>query len=391
MFQRFAFVLCVCFLAAAQITFPGREWQRLTPAAAGFDPARLQAAMNYGGWFLSGSYCVSVHRNGYLVADAYLQGFRPNERAHTWSTGKAVMSTLIGIAERNGVLNTNQRASVYIREWVGTAAADITIDHLLRHDSGRYYELINDFVIPQFLPDQTAFGISLSQAVPPGTRNQYNQMAFQALQRIFTVATGQTVQAASERELFTPLNMRDSPYWMNRSVILNVNQVHPMVYAGLHISCTDLARIGHLWLNNGVWNGQRILTPEFVQKALTPQQRPYGMSRRYHWGGPPNQQANGLGNQFVSFNLGNGVVMTRMGDPLSPGFQVGDFMNQVTQALIRDEKDTPFVPQVVENEPEEERAIAIMRRLQPLLSQNVSQAEIIARAYQIRDELGFTV
>jgi len=300
------------------------------------------------------------------------------------------MSTLIGIAERNGNLNTNQRASLYIREWAGTAANDITIDHLLRHDSGRYYELINDFVIPQFLSDQTSFGVSLSQAVPPGTRNQYNQMAFQALQRIFTVATGQTVQEASTRELFTPLNMRDSPYWMNRSVILNVNQQHPMVYAGLLISCTDLARIGHLWLNNGLWNGQRILTADFIQKAMTPQQRPYGMSRRYHWGGPPNHQANGLGNQFVSFNLGNGVVMTRMGDPLSPGFQVGNFMTMVTQAVIRSESDPPFVPQANEFEPEEEQAIAIMRRLQPMIANNVSQPEIIARAYQLRDELGFT-
>jgi len=82
--------------------------------------------------------------------------------------------------------------------------------------------------------------------------------------------------------------------------------------------------------------------------------------------------------------------MTRMGDPLSPGFQVGDFMNQVTQAIIRTETDPPFVPQPNEYEPEEEQFLAIWRRMQTMVEQNnTTDVELIARAYQLRDELGF--
>jgi len=389
--SKFAFLVAlVVAVVSAQMTFPGQQWERRTPAQAGFNAGRLNAAMDYGGSWISGSFCLSVHRDGFLVAERYLQGYTAADPEIMWSTAKAVVSTLIGIAERRGQLRTEDPASRYIREFANTPAAGVTVDNLLRHDSGRYYDLINDFVIPQFLNDQTAFGMALQQTVAPGTRNQYNQMAFQLLQLVLQRATGETVQTYSERELFVPLGFAHRRFWLMNSVILNVPQVNPLVYGGLYATCTDLARVAHLWLNNGMWRGNQILTPSFVTKALTPQQRPYGNSRRYHWGGPPNHGAVGLGNQFMSFNVGNGIVMTRIGDPLSPGFQIGTFTNQVIGALAVEFSNTTAVeqdPADLRMEPEEEQAQAIFREL--FFMKNASEAAILKRATELAEELGY--
>ena len=336
--------------------FPGANWERAVPEDVGMSSELLGAALDYaGGLFGGGSRCVSVHRHGYLVAERYYEGIA-SSRHITWSTSKAVAATLIGAAERRAQLSPSDPAAAWIPEWRDSEAAGVTVDMLLRHDSGRYYDPISDFVVPQLVGfngstprTQTEFAITRPQTHPPGTVDQYNQMAFQALDPVIRLATSSdSVQAFSERELFAPLEMQDQPFWEERGaftqfVFPETDGIRngPLVYGGLTTSCRDLARFGQLWLHHGRWGAgptpHQVFTEDFYNTAMTPNPRSSG-NRRYHWGVNGNMhRATGMGNQFVAFDDVDDLVITRTGDAVSLeglAFSASEFINRVVAAVV---------------------------------------------------------
>lgn len=189
----------------------------------------------------------------------------------------------------------------------------------------------------QGVPNQTEFAIDLPMERAPGSADIYNQMAFQCMERIWRVATGGRVNDMFTNMMGRRLGFEQEAFFQENSFVLDVpNGDGGLIYGGVNINCRDLGRFGHLWLNQGVWNGDRIVEQSFYDRALERAQAPRA-GRRYHWGGPPNVRANGLGDQFVSFNRENGVVITRMGDMTSLGFSAGEFINRVLGSLEREE------------------------------------------------------
>jgi len=297
---------------------------------------------------LSQTACAGVYRNGYKV---YAENFVGDDNSAwiLWSVTKAVTATLFGIAERDGLCVTEDFCSSRgIREWLTTNAINVTIDQIQRHDSGRYYDFFTDFIRSQLQPSQTQFGIDLPQQHEPMEIYQYNQMAIQTLERVLETVFGEPVPTTAARELFDVLGFEgDHTFWQEWPITSelwpctvppcipgeNPYSTDPLTYAGVWTHCDDLARFGVLWLNKGQWtNGTTVFTEEYWNKALinNPDGRP---GRRYHWGGPPNYRANGLGDQLVTFNLEENLVITRLGDPFQISFSGSEFINMVLASI----------------------------------------------------------
>jgi len=331
-------LVLLAFVAVASAIFPGKNWIRQAPDQAGFDPAKLKAAVDYATKGIE-TYCVSIHRNGYLISDKY---FGPsggyNKTNIIWSVSKAWMATMMGVAERDGKVSTTDLMTKYVPEWNKADTRNISVDHIMRHCSGRYYDAVTDFVTPQTQTDQTAFSIKLAQQHPPGTKDQYNQMAYQTLQQVFEKSTGRLLTDATKQELFTPLQFESQSLWQEKGFFTGVPQKHPLVYGGMTTSCPDLARFGHLWLNRGNWSGRVVFTGQFFDKALSQPQFSFGPGRRYgNWGGGPSHKSEGLGRQIVVFNPSNGIVMTRVGSEATSQFNPGQFMDLVAQSVKSEE------------------------------------------------------
>ncbi len=110
--------------------------------------------------------------------------------------------------------------------------------------------------------------------------------------------------------------------------------------AGIFISAEDMARFGLLFLNKGVWKGERLLSEAWIEKALTPStpNANYGymwwlnQKGSRHWDGLAENlfYAAGFGGNFIVVDPNNGlVVVTRWLEPN----KIGEFMGLVTQAL----------------------------------------------------------
>jgi len=336
-------VLLAIVASASAMIFPGKNWLRQAPDQAGFDPNKLKAAVDYAGRGGIETYCVSIHRNGYLVTDKYWGiGQNYNKTNIIWSVSKAWMATLIGTAERDSKLSTTEKMSKYVPEWSKADTANIAMDMIMRHCSGRYYDPVTDFVTPQTQTDQTAFSIKLAQQHVPGTKDQYNQMAYQTLQQVYERATGTLVVDATKRELIGPLQFESQTFWQEKGFFTGTPQKHPLIYGGMTTSCPDLARFGHLWLNRGNWTGRTVFTQAFFDKAFSQPQMPFGPARRYgNWGGGPSHKSEGLGRQIVVFNPSNGVVLTRVGSEVTSQFNPGQFIDLVTASIVKELRGNP--------------------------------------------------
>ena len=361
---RAATFVVVVFLVAASAacvpgtsTYPGAEWGRTDPAAAGLDPAVLdeiaaEAQAN-------ASNCFAVVRHGELVQDWYWNGTDAASTQEIFSTTKSITSTLVGIAQDDGLLDIHDRASEYIPAWVGTPAETVTIEDLLSNDSGRHWDLVTDYVSLAQAADRTAFGIGLAQDVAPGGTWAYNNAAIQTLDAVLQAATGQDPAAFAQARLFGPLGMTRTT--MTHDTAGNTN-----LFFGAQSTCQDLARFGYLFLRNGRWNDTQIVSESWVAAATGQPSQDINAAYGYLWWlnrlgpvtGPLNPMtreqaatrphiqlapaasadmywARGLGGQVVQIDEGSDTVVVRLGTgDRNTTYTQANTARVVTEALV---------------------------------------------------------
>ena len=246
-------------VATPRSPVPGAEWETADPASLGFDPAKLDqlsASAESGG-----SNCLLVVRDGKIVEEDYYGDKTAESAQEVFSATKSYSSTLVGIAQDEGLLDIDDKASDYIDEWKGTPSESVTIRNLLSNDSGRFYEYETDyFKMAAAAPDKTQFAIDLTQADPPGTVWEYNNSAIQTLDRVLTKATGMSPTDYANEKLLGPIGMADST--MTKDQAGNTR-----TFMGLQSTCRDMARFGVLMLNKGNWDGEQLVSEAWVDDA----------------------------------------------------------------------------------------------------------------------------
>jgi len=329
--------------------WPSPDWTTVSPEEAGLDGAALDAmaaAAEAGG-----SECLVVTKDGALVGEWYWNGFEPRTEREVFSVTKSITSTLVGIAQDRGLLDIDDQASDYIEAWRGTPSEDVTIRNLVSNDSGRFQDFESDYIrMATQEQDKTAFSIGLSQQHERGTMWVYNNAAIQTLDEVLEVATGMPTGDFAEDALFEPLGMGTT---MNRDASGNT-----LTFMGAQASCRDLARFGLLFLRGGVWDGEQIVSPQWVEEATSPSQRLNDGYGFLWWlnrtatsdvatggaagtdedgaeGAEGTYAAIGLFNQLVGVYPDADVVATRLGADKGPGgagFGLGELSAGVAQA-----------------------------------------------------------
>ncbi len=303
--------------------WPGDEWDRATPAEAGIDTAQLDALAAQAE--AAGSRCLAVFRDGRLVGDWYWKGSTPDTESEAWSVTKSITSTLVGIAQDEGDLDIDQPASDFLTEWQGTPSDAVTIRNLLSNDSGRYHDNGTDYgQMAVMAEDKTGFSIALEQQHEPGTVWAYNNSAIQTLEAVLERSTGTPVDQYAEEKLFAPIGMA-SDMTFDRAG-------NTLVFMGMQSTCLDLGRFGLLYLRDGEWDGEQVLSADYVAEAVRPSQDLVPSYGFLWWilGGADSETAPGqgdiesdgaagyaaigLGDQVTAIFPATGVVITRMGD-----------------------------------------------------------------------------
>jgi CubicO group peptidase (beta-lactamase class C family) len=281
---------------------------------------------------------VVVVQNGKIVAERYRDDYGIHVPLRTWSAAKSVASTLVGVGVHQGKMDV--KAPAPIPEWrtPGDPRAKITTDQMLRMASGLW--------TPNNLSDPVYFGgysvAEQTAAAPleyaPGTVFRYSNtdtmLATRGLQAV--LGDGQ----ASIDFPFTQL------YWkigMMHTFAETDWRGHFVSSSQIWTTARDLARFGLLYLNDGVWQGERILPVgwrDYV-RANGPAQPSSGpVYGGAFWtfsptAGVPSDSfyANGGRGNYVVIVPSRNVVIVRRGLDTPTGFNIVGFTKEVLAAL----------------------------------------------------------
>lgn len=232
---------------------------------------------------------VVVH-DGRIIAEAYADGFFATTPLLGWSMTKSVNAALIGRLMQAGALSPE--INNLFPEWRGDARSQITISQLLAMQSGlafnESYGDVTDVTRMLFLePDMTRFVVSLPLEARPGERFNYSSGTSVLLSRLWMGALGGRAQALSfpAKALFVPLGMT--------SAIMEPDETGIFVGSSyMYATARDWARFSLLLLNDGVWNGSRLLPEGFVDAMARPTQASGGAySHMQTWTMGPGRQS----------------------------------------------------------------------------------------------------
>ena len=235
--------------------FPGRQWQR---AEAG-DWSRLDDELRR-----DGSTCVAVVKDGRLVHDAYWNGGGERRPGRIYSITKSLTALLAGMQVDDGDLTLDAPAAEQVTPWRGTDAGEVTVRSLLSMTSGRRWSEADDRRMIRATTDQTAFAVQARRQSAPGREWVYDNVAAQALEAVLDDAADDgDVVTMADRRLLEPLGMRDTIWGRDGAG-------NALTYSGAESTCLDLARVGHLVLNQGRWDGRQLLSADLAAELTTP-------------------------------------------------------------------------------------------------------------------------
>lgn len=235
-----------------------------TPAARGVDARGVGAFLDA----LEAAPGVEPHslmivRHGSVVASGWWAPYGADRPHLLYSLSKSFTSTAAGFAVAEGLLSLDDTVVSYFPEF----DADITdpgsramlVRHVAAMASGHLSETLGRALdLDDAEPVRGFLLIPPDRA--PGTVFAYNQPATYSLAAIVQRVTGQTLTEYLRPRLFDPLGIEEAA-WQQDGAGRDIG------YAGLHATTDAVARLGQLYLDNGVWQGEQLLPASWVAEA----------------------------------------------------------------------------------------------------------------------------
>lgn len=287
--------------------------------------------------------------NGQLVAEKYAPGFDAHTKMYGWSMAKSFTGALIGTLVKAGKLDVSKPAPV--AEWnnVNDERHNITIENLLQQTSG--LDFVEDYTkasdVTNMLfneKDMAAFAANHPIEYKPGTMFNYSSGNSNSLSRIIRQTAGEENYAAYP---YTALFYKIGMY----NTLLEPDCSGTYVGSSyINATARDYARFGLLYLNNGIWNGERILPEDWVKKTTTApaaiKTKKYGYqfwlngidannsSQRIYPNAPADMFiCDGYAGQEIYIIPSKKLVVVRLGLTLDKSFNEDAFLKSILDAL----------------------------------------------------------
>lgn len=272
-----AFLLAGAGGCAAQTT---AEWESAPPGSVGLDSMMLQ---RLNGAAESGAFpnlhAILIAREGRLVFEKYYSGFEPENLQYTASVSKSVGSMLLGIAIEQGLVPgaSADDVQVPVREILpeyadalaDSAKRDLALHHVLTMTAGLewdeqsfpYSDSRNDWIQASRSVDPVGFVLARPVVARPGSAFNYNGGLSITLAHLVERGAGMRADRFAERFLFAPLGITDYRWDRLANGMTDTD-------GGLHLRPLDMAKLGQLYLNGGVWRGARVVPEAWVRASV---------------------------------------------------------------------------------------------------------------------------
>ena len=260
-------ILCVGFLFAAcenqseQVGGKGSSWVSSSPEAQGMDSKVLLEMLETNTDRGFDIHSLLIIRNGHMVLESSNYPYESDAPHMIHSITKNVTATLVGIAIDEGYIESVDQQIVELLpdlslKYKDDRIQDITVKHLLTMKSGLNWRPAGASMYTEG-EDHIIHALEREMATNPGEMFEYHSGSTHLLSMILTEATGRSTMEYAKEKLFTPLDIEDI-HWA-----VDYQDFH---VGGdmLFMRPTDLAKFGLLYLQQGLWEGERIVPEEWV-------------------------------------------------------------------------------------------------------------------------------
>ena len=284
----------------------------------------LQECLDY---FWSDGMIV-LHKNE-MVYENYWLGNNENKRHISWSVAKSFISALVGIAYEEGLIDSlDDPVTKYLDDFKETGYDGVTIKDILQMSSGvlfnedyaDYDSDINRF--GRAVATGTSmrdFSKTLTREREPGTYMHYVSINTQVLGFLLQEVTNKSISQYLYDKIWNPLGMEDSAYFILDDV------KDEFALGGLNATLRDYAKFGLLYLQNGRWNDNQIISKQWIEDShstdgihLVPGERetssnPWGYGYQWWVPGFPDTDytASGVYNQYIYIDPLSEIVIAK--------------------------------------------------------------------------------
>lgn len=271
---------------------------------------------------------IVLHKNE-MVYENYWLGNNENKRHISWSVAKSFISALVGIAYEEGLIDSlDDPVTKYLNDFKETGYDGVTIKDILQMSSGvlfnedyaDYDSDINRF--GRAVATGTSmrdFSKTLTREREPGTYMHYVSINTQVLGFLLQEVTNKSISQYLYDKIWNPLGMEDSAYFILDDV------KDEFALGGLNATLRDYAKFGLLYLQNGLWNDNQIISKQWIEDShstdgihLVPGERetssnPWGYGYQWWVPGFPDTDytASGVYNQYIYIDPLSEIVIAK--------------------------------------------------------------------------------
>ncbi|MBE6678619.1 MAG: beta-lactamase family protein [Ruminococcaceae bacterium] len=210
-------------------------------------------------------YKITLVENGYTQTAVITPA---NGAQNSYSVAKVFTVTAIGMLVDRGLLRTDERVCDILRSQLPSdtdpAWETMTVHHLLKHSAGfagGCLDIDAENQVPIAGEDYLGYLFGSKPQYIPGTESRYSDAAYYLLSRVFTAKSGEKMDDYLLTHLFYPLGFREMAW-------SKCPMGYPMGATGLYVYTEDLAKLGVLYLNRGLYHGKQLVSAEWVETVL---------------------------------------------------------------------------------------------------------------------------
>ncbi len=251
------------------VYFPTDTWRNGTPEEQGFSSEELTQLLQVIQDRGTDIDSLLIIRNGYVILDAYFYPYNSNLRHDLASMTKSFTTTLIGIASDQGLLSLDDTMISFFPDRtianVDTRKESITVRNLASMRNGLQsgcmagdQPTINSMIATD---DWLQWAVDRPMVADPDTTFCYDSPGMHILSGILSEVSGKSTQEFARQNLFDKLNITGFYWDADPDGIARG-------WGDLLLKPIDVAKLGYLWLQGGEWNGEQIVSRQWIEEAV---------------------------------------------------------------------------------------------------------------------------
>jgi CubicO group peptidase (beta-lactamase class C family) len=276
-----------------------------------------------------------VLRNEMLLHELYRQGYSRDSLAVSFSVAKSFTSALVGIAlEEAAFSSVDDAITDYVPELAGSGYEDVPIKHILQMCSGiRFVEEYDRedadvMVMRRHIEEGKSikeYAATLEAEHPSGQVYNYASIDTQVLGMLLENVTGMSPGDYMQGKIWSKLGMESDAKWVTDQYGT------VLTYSLFNVALRDYAKFGLLYLNRGIWNGERVISEQWIEQSTSAESEllklkdfyseGWDIGYGYQWWVPEGDEgeftAIGIFGQYIYVNPSREIVIVKTSaDPL---------------------------------------------------------------------------